>query len=176
VPEPATSDVGATPRERRLREVGLAFRGAYHSLRRLRARDTHIGPGGLGNAQYELLARLREDGPLPAGALANALGVTPATVSQMVDGLVEGGYAERVRGATDRRVVEVKLTRRGRSWVAARSSAWRERWSQALAEFDGEELETAAAVLDRIARIFHEVAAEEPVQRSGGSGSRRPPN
>jgi DNA-binding MarR family transcriptional regulator len=157
VSELAQTDV-AEARERRLREVGLAFRGAYHSLRRLRSRDSHHGAGEPGNAQYELLARLQEEGPLAAGALACLVGVTPAAVSQMVDGLVAGGYVERVRSSADRRVVEIRLTRRGRAWVSARIAAWRERWSAALAEFEDEELEATASVLARIARIFDEVA------------------
>ena len=157
MPELAKAMPAEGSRERRLREVGLAFRGAYHSLRRLRGRDTHLGPGQLGNAQYEVLARLQEEGPLPAGALAGKLGVSAATISQMVDGLVAGGYAERVRSDADRRVVGIKLTRRGRAWVAARSDAWRERWSAALNEFQDGELLVAAAVLERIAQIFDEV-------------------
>ena len=85
-----------------------------------------------------------------------ASGVTPASVSQMVDGLVADGYVERVRSGADRRVVEIRLTRRGRAWVSARIAAWRERWSAALAEFEDEELDATASVLARIALIFDE--------------------
>jgi DNA-binding MarR family transcriptional regulator len=144
----------AAPRSERTRVVGLAFRRAYHSLRRLRAREAQCGDGQPGNAHYELLARLHEEGPLAAGALAERMNVKPATVSQMVDALVEAGFVERSGSDRDRRVVVIRLTRRGRPWIAARRNAWRERWTAALAEFDDGELATAAAVLDRIGELF----------------------
>ncbi len=156
MPELAETPTQPMAREARLRSVGLAFRAAYHGLRRLRGRHTQLGHGGVGNAQYELLARLKEEGPLPAGELAGLLGVSAATVSQMVDGLVDAGYAERVRSGSDRRVVAVKLTRRGHAWVVAKSAVWRERWAQALEGFDDDELRIAAAVLERISLIFDE--------------------
>jgi DNA-binding MarR family transcriptional regulator len=155
VPEPA-----AKPAARDRSAVGFAFRRAYHSLRRLRAREAHGSDGGPGNAHYELLACLDEEGPLAAGALAEKLNVKPATVSQMVDAMVEAGFVERRRSERDRRVVAIELTDRGRPWIAARRSDWKRRWRRALAEFDDAELATAAAVLDRIAGMIDEVAAE----------------
>ncbi|HET7054333.1 MAG TPA: MarR family transcriptional regulator [Solirubrobacterales bacterium] len=143
-------------RQQRLRELGLAFHRAYHSLRSLRGRETHLSCGQLGSAQYELLARLHEEGPLAIGALADALSVGPATVSQMVDGLVQAGYVERAHSAEDRRVVVVELTARGRPLIAAKRAAWRRRWADRLAEVSDEELEIATAVLAKVGLVFDE--------------------
>jgi DNA-binding MarR family transcriptional regulator len=137
--------------------VGLAFRRAYHSLRRLRSGETQRIEGEPGNAHYELLARLDEEGPMPAGALAEKLNVKPATISQMVDALVEAGFVERRRSEQDRRVVGIELTERGRPWVVSHRAEWRRRWRGALADFDDRELAIAAAVLDRIAAMIEEV-------------------
>ncbi len=136
--------------------IGLAFRRAYHSLRRLRARETQGGDGEPGNAQYELLVRLAEEGPLTAGTLAERLSVKPSTISQMVEPLVAAGFVERRRSERDRRLVLIELTESGRPWVASCRSAWRRRWQAALADFDDRELEIAAAVLDRIAEMVDE--------------------
>ncbi|HEY2715864.1 MAG TPA: MarR family transcriptional regulator [Solirubrobacterales bacterium] len=151
--------------------VGLAFRRAYHSLRRLRARDANAVEGEPGNAHYELLARLDEEGPLAAGALAERLHVTPATISQMVDALAEAGFVERRRSEQDRRVVLVELTDRGRPWITTCRGAWQHRWRAALAGFDDRELQIAADVLDRIADMVDEVYEEGKVQAEPGPGS-----
>ena len=141
-------------RERQLSALGLAFRDADRSLRRLRGRDTHLGAGEVGHSRFELLGLLLDRGPLPAGELAAAAGVSPATVSQMLDGLEEDGYVERVRSEADRRVVVVALTRQGEEKLAAKRALWRERWQEALAEVETEELEVATRVLQRIAAVF----------------------
>jgi DNA-binding MarR family transcriptional regulator len=146
----------ADPREERLAELGQAFRRAYRSLRRLRGRDTHLLGGEISHAQFELLAELRERGPLPAGELAHVAGLSAATVSQMLDHLATDGQVKRVRSETDRRVVLIELTTLGRRRVETTKALWRERWVAALEGVDDEELRITSSVLQRIGAVFEE--------------------
>lgn len=144
----------AAERERQLSALGIAFRDADRSLRRLRGRDTHLAAGEVGHSRIELLGLLLDRGPLPAGELAAAAGVSPATVSQLLDRLEGDGYVARARSDADRRVVVVELTRRGEEKLAAKRALWRRRWHDALAEVETADLEVAARVLERIAAVF----------------------
>ncbi len=144
------------PRDERLTELGLAFRHAYRSLRSLSGRDTHLLPGELSHAQFVLLGELLERGPLAAGELAGAAGLSPASVSQMLDHLAADGQVERVRSEADRRVVVTKLTRRGRRRIEARRELWAGRWEEALEGIDDDELKVAAEVLERIGAVFQD--------------------
>jgi DNA-binding MarR family transcriptional regulator len=150
----------ADPREERLAELGQAFRRAYRSLRRLRGRDTHLLGGEISHAQFELLAELRERGPLPAGELAHVAGLSAATVSQMLDHLATDGHVKRVRSETDRRVVLIELTTLGRRRVETTKALWRERWAAALEGVDAEELRIASGVLQQIGAVFEEPAGD----------------
>ncbi|MBS1887893.1 MAG: MarR family transcriptional regulator [Actinobacteria bacterium] len=136
-------------------DLGRAFRRAFRSLRSMRGRDTHRGDE-IGHAQFELLVELYADGPLQAGALAEAVEASPATVSGMLDHLAAAELVERTRSDADRRIVVVKLTRRGRRKVEARKALWQRRWQEALEGIDDDELRVAAAVLERISGIFGE--------------------
>jgi MarR family transcriptional regulator, organic hydroperoxide resistance regulator len=156
VPSAATTGRGA--RDERLTELGLAFRHAYRSLRSLSGRDTHLRPGELSHAQFVLLGELLERGPLPAGELACAAGLSPASVSQMLDHLAADGQVERVRSEADRRVVVTKLTRRGRRRIEARRKLWAGRWEEALEGVRDDELRVAAEVLERIGAVFRDPA------------------
>ena len=162
MPEPAAGrGVGEAPasspagRQQALSELGAAFRGAFRSLRSLRGRDTHRGEE-IGHAQFELLVELCVRGPLHAGELAVVLGASAATVSGMLDNLCAADLVERSRSESDRRVVVVRLTRRGKRRVKARKALWRRRWEEALEGVEEEELRVAARVLDRIGGIFAE--------------------
>lgn len=157
-------------REQQLNALGAAFREAHRSLRRLRGRDTHLASGEVGYSRFELLGLLLDQGPLPAGELAAAGGVSPATVSQLVDRLVEDGYVERVRSDADRRVVLVTLTRLGEEKLAAKRALWHERWQGALADVPAADLEVAARVLERIAAVF----ADAPPQQCDAPDSATP--
>jgi DNA-binding MarR family transcriptional regulator len=153
---PATdAAVPAASRGEALTELGVAFRQAFRSLRSMRGRDTHRGDE-VGHAQFELLIELHARGPLHAGELAEAVGVSAATVSGMLDPLCEAGLVERTRSEADRRLVVVTLTRRGRRKLEARKALWRRRWEEALEGIDEDELRIAGSVLTRISGIFAE--------------------
>jgi DNA-binding MarR family transcriptional regulator len=162
VPEVAPKEAGegAPPsvdaeRAAAVTELGLAFRRAFRSLRSLRGRDTHRGDE-VGHAQYELLGELYAGGAMQAGELAAAVEASAATVSGMLDGLGEADLIERTRSEVDRRIVVVKLTRRGRRKVEARKAEWQRRWQEALVGIEDEELQVAARVLERIHGVFCE--------------------
>jgi MarR family transcriptional regulator, organic hydroperoxide resistance regulator len=150
-PEAAPA-VGAE-REAAVTELGVAFRRAFRSLRSMRGRDTHRGDE-VGHAQFELLIELYANGPMNAGELAESVEASAATVSGMLDHLADSELVERTRSETDRRIVMVKLTRRGRRKVEARKAVWQRRWQEALEGLDDAELKTAATVLERISGIF----------------------
>jgi DNA-binding MarR family transcriptional regulator len=142
-------------RQDAITELGVSFRRAFRSLRSLRGRDTHRGDE-VGHAQFELLIELYVNGAMHAGELAEAVEASAATVSGMLDGLSEAELVERTRSESDRRIVVVKLTRRGRRKVEARKAVWQRRWQEALEGLDDEELKVASRVLERIHGIFCE--------------------
>jgi DNA-binding MarR family transcriptional regulator len=151
-----------------LKELGLAFRHVFRTLSRLRGRDTHLGGSELSQAQFELLIELDERGELPAGELATAARLTPATVTQMLDHLAECGHVERVRSETDRRVVVSRLTAQGRGKIEAKRKAWQSRWEQALEGVESEELRTATRVLERLGAMFENAPVDADCRAPDG--------
>jgi len=158
-------------------ELGLVFRNVFRSLSRLRGRDTHLGGEQLSQAQFELLGELDERGELPAGELAAAARLSPATVTQMLDHLAGCGHVERDRSATDRRVVVSRLTDQGRERIEAKRAAWQLRWKAALDGVSQQDLKAATRVLERLAAMFDDAAptgGEEPSAGAVQGASRTP--
>jgi DNA-binding MarR family transcriptional regulator len=149
--------------------LGKAFRRVFRSLNRLRGRDTHLGGSELSHAQFELLIELHERGPLPAGELAAAARLTPATVTQMLEHLADCGHVERARSDTDRRVVVSRLTAQGGRKIEAKRVAWRGRWQMALEGMEPAELRAATRVLERLSVVFEDapVAGSCPESSAG---------
>ncbi len=148
-------------------DVGRAFKACVGAVRRLRGRETHR-PGALSDAQYGLLFGLREHETLPTSELALMADLSPATATGMLDGLEASGLVSRVRSVRDRRVVLTSLTERGRALVDERHARFVPRWEAAMADFSDDELRTAAAVLDRMRRMFDDFSPgadlEQPPQ------------
>jgi DNA-binding MarR family transcriptional regulator len=146
-------------REEALTRLGAAFKGIMGAVRRLRGRETHR-PGELSFAQYHLLFGLSEQPELSTGQLAAAADLSPATVTQMLDGLLAMGLVDRTRSELDRRVVTCRLTETGRALITKRRAQWEGRWRASLAEFSAEELAAAAAVLERMREMYDALDAE----------------
>lgn len=140
-------------------QLGESFRAALAAVRRLRARETRH-PGELSYAQYGLLFGLREHEPMSSSELALTAELSPASATEMLDGLVSAGLVRRARSERDRRIVLISLTERGGALVEARRAMYEPRWRKTLAEFTDGELRTAAAVLDRIRVLFDEMGSE----------------
>jgi DNA-binding MarR family transcriptional regulator len=64
-------------------------------------------------AQCLVLMEIEEAAELTMGELATRLRLDSSTLTRTVDGLVRDGLAERTRVARDRRVVRIRLARRG---------------------------------------------------------------
>jgi DNA-binding MarR family transcriptional regulator len=159
----ARTDLG---RGEALEVLGRSFKGAMAATRRLRGRETHR-PGELSYAQYSLLFGLAQGGELPAGELAQAADLSPATVTQMLDGLAAAGLVERKRSPDDKRVVLTALTERGSALVAERRAALEPLWRAALEPVSTADLLRVAAVLDRLSAMFDELAEgpDSPLDR-----------
>ncbi|MBC9943888.1 winged helix-turn-helix transcriptional regulator [Leucobacter sp. cx-328] len=61
-------------------------------------------------ARIQAMQTLFHAGPSSQQALARAMGITPRSISSLIDGLVESGYAIRAADPHDRRAVLVTLT------------------------------------------------------------------
>jgi DNA-binding MarR family transcriptional regulator len=140
-----------------LEQFAQSFKATIAAVRRLRGRETHR-PGELSYSQYGLLFGLAAGGELSTGELALAADISAASATQMLDAMERTGLVERTRSGEDRRVVLTSLTERGREVVESRRALLEPRWRAALAEFSDRDLRTAAAILDRIAEMFDELA------------------
>lgn len=90
-----------------------AFIETIHDL--LRALETDVLRDGLTLGDYQVLVYLSEAAhPMRMSDLASQLQLTPSGLTRRLDGLVRSGDVERVPDATDRRVMQARLTDAGR--------------------------------------------------------------
>ncbi len=93
---------------------------------------------------------LGQDGPLSMGELARRVGVTEKTITGIVDRLEREGYAQRERDASDRRVVQVSLTPRGKAISDRVQSRARESLGTFLSLLDSEERAALLRIFEKL--------------------------
>ena len=98
-------------------------------------------PGGrLSLVHLHVMSLLEMDGPLPMRVLSEALDVSQASATGIVDRMEQRGLVERQRDDGDRRIVRVALTDEGRQLVAGFATERREHLLRLLDELTDEEL------------------------------------
>ena len=116
-----------------------------------RAVNDEMNGCGLSMARTKVLRRLHEQGPTRQNVLAADLGLSPHTITDIVDGLERAGMAERRPDPTDRRAKLVAITDAGEAGLDV-ATATRERLLKqifgALSEADRE---TFLRLLDSLA-------------------------
>lgn len=117
--------------------------------------------------QYRVLVflSLRER---PASDVAALLGVTPSTVTSVVDGLVGRGLVERRPDTADRRRVVLSLTSAGQHTVTMSDRVVGERIDRLLDRLEPDEAETALVGLELL-NVAMEAVLDE---RFGPAGPR----
>ena len=102
--------------------------------------------------QLRLLFTLGQSGPISIGQLAEMLGVTAATASELVDRVERRGLVSRRHRADDRRVVESQLSEEGVQLLVQIAGTRQQATREALSVLDEEEL----ADLGRLLRAMAE--------------------
>jgi DNA-binding MarR family transcriptional regulator len=98
-------------------------------------------PGGrLSLVHLNVLFLLEHDGPLPMRALAEAMDVSQASATGIVDRMEQRGLVERHRDEDDRRVVRVAVTDGGRNLIEGMVAQRRDHLARMLETFTDEEL------------------------------------
>jgi DNA-binding MarR family transcriptional regulator len=154
-------------RDEALNDLRDSFRAVMASIRRLKGRDTHRA-GEVSFAQFHLLFALVDHDQLSTSRLAALAELSPATATQLLDGLEKLGLVHRSRSTTDRRIVVCSLTDEGRRLIGQKRERWEGYFRQMLAEFSAEEIATAAAVLERMRAMYDEIDAEAAPRRATG--------
>lgn len=127
-------------------------------------------------SQVKGLRTLAHHNPATITQIADVLKISQPTASQLVDRLVQGGFAQRSEDPTDRRRMLVRLSKKGQQLHERLRGVWRARFRTWLQRMDTDELEALHRGYDALARIVSaENSGGRSRQRSAAVRGRRSP-
>ncbi|HUW58167.1 MAG TPA: MarR family winged helix-turn-helix transcriptional regulator [Planctomycetota bacterium] len=122
--------------------------------------------GQINMAQYNALVALQKLGEGTMGDLAGLLQVTMGAATNLVDKLVDSGCAERRRDESDRRVVKVRITPKGRTVLDDRAQGFLDYAVGILSQVSPEEREVFLSIYDKIVDLTEAEARGEGASSS----------
>lgn len=130
-----------------------AQREAYRQL------ADRLRPLGLTPSQAEVLSVLAQREPLSLVDLGELLVCETGSPSRLVNGLVEHGLVRRDRSDTDRRMITLTLTDRGRAQVLRLTEIDRQYHADMARRLNGDEL-------DSVTRALWQLVGDRPAGRA----------
>ena len=117
--------------------------------------------GSLSLIHLHVLTSLETSGPLPMGRLADALDVSVASTTGIVDRMEERGLVERRHGDVDRRIVSVSVTPAGHEVFTTVDTERRAHFARVLERLTDAELEHLLLGLRATRSARATIAAED---------------
>jgi DNA-binding MarR family transcriptional regulator len=149
-----------------LEVVPFAMRHIREEMRRHRGSNLTI-------PQFRTLLFLQRNPGTALNRLADHLGLTPPTVSKMINGLVARGLIERPGSIIDRRRVELRLTARGITHIDRVRGETIANFAMRLEPLPVGEREKIIAALDSLLEAL-QMTTGEPVEPRPGRDVARP--
>jgi DNA-binding MarR family transcriptional regulator len=113
--------------------------------------DSILGEYGITTEQFGVLAAVRSrGGSLRPTDLASILERSPNSISMLVDRMVKAGLVKRTRDRTDRRVVNVTLTDKGKKAVEPATPASWEFIQKLLSPLSDKDKHALASLLETV--------------------------
>jgi DNA-binding MarR family transcriptional regulator len=113
-------------------------------------------PSGMTIAKFSTLVSVDRLGPVPISRLAEVEQVQPPTMTSFVNSLAAGGLLVRTKSATDRRLVQVRLTRAGKKAVEEARYQSDVFLVQRIAQLSDEEVATIVRALPALERLIED--------------------
>lgn len=137
------------------------FQSSFWNAKRMMAEASELAyrrHGVHAGQQFILRELWREDGLAP-GQIAKRLDLATPTVTKMTHRMEAAGLVERRPHPTDRRLVRIHLTDRGRELQEVIGQEMDGVTERALRSLDVEERRVLVRLLDEVRRNLHEAAA-----------------
>jgi DNA-binding MarR family transcriptional regulator len=144
--------------------VPTVMRFIRTEMRRHRALDLSV-------PQFRSLVFIERTAGTPLNGVAAHLGLTPPSVSKLIDGLSNRGMVKRRESTGDRRRLTIEITAEGAQALASARSAAQKSLSCLLGSLNGEELSTIARAMSDMRRVFAPGAHPLSEGRSRSNGN-----
>jgi len=128
---------------------------------------------GIGSTDLECLDLIALRGPMPAGAIAEAVGLTSGAITGVVDRLERAGLARRERSSEDRRIVMVRPSPAVERRVVPLFKPMEAAAMTALADYSDQDLLLLLDFFRRASAAATKALSELRDQAKAASGARR---
>lgn len=125
------------------------FRAHGHGKCDSKQKQYVVTPG-----QFISIMMLSDHGPMPISQLAKMINTTKPNMTMLVDRMESGGFVERRRKESDRRVVEIVLTEKARKGLEDHKQHIIKHYSKHLHKLEDQDVIRLGEIAEEMAEIL----------------------
>jgi DNA-binding MarR family transcriptional regulator len=144
-------------------QLGERYLAVHHRM--FRAVNDEMSGCGLSIARTKVLRRLHEQGPARQNSLATDFGLSPHSITDIVDGLERAGLAERRPDPTDRRAKLVAITEAGEACLDVATATRERALTQIFGALSDEDRSTLLRLLDSLDEAAKNLTSQHDVRQ-----------
>ncbi|MGD0709695.1 MAG: MarR family transcriptional regulator [Bacteroidales bacterium] len=126
----------------------------YKSFGRPGYLSSNITPGA-----YYVLHLLAREGELSMTEIGERLFISKPNVTTLIDKLIENGFTERLPDKQDRRIIKIRVTKKGMSLIEKSKKSFCDQVKKKLLTLSQEELNRLFASFQTIKEILYKLSA-----------------
>ena len=107
--------------------------------------------------QYPLLGRLMSEGDLPMSELGKRIFISKPNMTPLIDKLVIDGKVKRIPDNTDRRIINISITEKGRHFMGEHKKMLKANIKRNLSTLSEKDIETLYMSLENIKNILSKI-------------------
>lgn len=115
---------------------------------------TTLAQHGLLPHHYEIMRMLHESGQVHISSVADKLFIPRPQMTYLIDKLVDTGMVERNTDPSDRRMLDIQLTSKGKLIIKEHGKHTRDALKESMANLTNDELKEVSASLQKIREVF----------------------
>lgn len=126
----------------------------YKAFGRPLCQASNITPGA-----YYVLLLLVNNGELSMSEIGEKLFISKPNVTALINQLIEEGFTERLPDCQDRRIIKIKLTKKGSAFVEKHKKLFRDQVNEKLLTLSDKELDRFVVSLQTIKEILSKISS-----------------
>ena len=107
------------------------------------------------HTQFLVIVAVHSYGNCPMKSISKNMHVSMPTTTGIIDRLVKAGYVQRFHDPGDRRQVMVRLSGKGRNFIADFQKVVGRRWAEVLSFFTKEDLQIFSGILRKLEEVLN---------------------
>jgi len=115
---------------------------------------TELTQHGLLPPHYEIMRMLHESGQVHISSIADRLFIPRPQMTYLIDRLVDMGMVERSTDPSDRRMLDIQLSSKGKLIIEEHKDHVRNALKESMADIPDDELNEVSASLQKIRDVF----------------------